>query len=224
MPLWNIPAQIASCYCKRRTEDTGPSHNRSIGVGAAIMSIIYLHGFNSSGQSAKAQELAARLPDIEVLAPDIPADMRQAIPFLMQYIGNHADGELMLIGSSLGGYYARYLAGQFGCAAVLINPALEPVPLLLRQLGEQVNYYTGLRYDLTADMVHALAAYARTDTNPPLLVLLDAEDELLDSGLTQQLCRGMAEIVAFPGGSHRFEHLPESINRIRSFYQQNKAL
>jgi len=187
------------------------------------MSIIYLHGFNSSGQSAKAQELAALMPDIEVLTPDIPADMREAIPFLMQYIGNHADRDLMLIGSSLGGYYARYLAGRFGCAAVLINPALNPVPLLLTQLGDQINYYTSERYQLTAGMVQALDAWAANNTGIPLLVLLDEEDELLDSGLTQRNCQGMADVVVFPGGSHRFEHLPESINRIRSFYEQHKA-
>jgi len=194
------------------------------GQGEAIVSIIYLHGFNSSGRSAKAREIAAQLPDIKVLAPDIPADMRDAMPFLTDYIGQYAADDLMLIGSSLGGYYARYLAGQFGCAAVLINPALAPVPLLLTQLGEQINYYTGVRYALTADMVQALNAYTPTDETVPLLVLLDEEDELLDFGLTRRKCHGIAEVVSFPGGSHRFEHLPESINMIRGFYKRHKVL
>jgi len=74
--------------------------------------IIYLHGLNSSGKSQKAKTLSRMFSDIGVLASDIPHDPVKAIPFLEEFIEARNDGDLMLIGSSLGGYYPRIFSWQ----------------------------------------------------------------------------------------------------------------
>jgi len=183
--------------------------------------IIYLHGLNSSGQSNKAKELDDLFPDIEVIAPDIPYDPVKAIPFLEEFINARNDGDLMLIGSSLGGYYAQYLARKACCKLVLINPALNPVPLLLSQVGEQTNYYTGETYMLTEEMVRSLAQYDVINPGKddiPTLVLLDAGDELIDYHDAKERYDDIGDVKVFPGGSHRFDHLQESVKWIRDEY------
>jgi len=183
--------------------------------------IIYLHGFNSSGKSEKARELGRLLPEVEVLSPDIPSDLELAVPFMENFIQPHADEPLMLIGSSLGGYFAQYLGRKFGCPVVLINPALHPLPLLMQHLGKQVNYYSGKEYELTENSVQSLSRYAveAGQDSHPTLVLLDKGDEFLDSAATARAYEGHAQVMAYEGGSHRFEHLPETVPVIRQFYQ-----
>jgi predicted esterase YcpF (UPF0227 family) len=159
--------------------------------------------------------------DIGVLAPDIPHDPIKAIPFLEAFIEPHHDGDLMLIGSSLDGYYAQYLARKFPYNVVLINPALNPVPLLLGQVGEQTNYYTGEKYMLTEESVRALVQYDVTHLardSIPTLVLLDKGDELIDHRDAKQRYENAGKVVVFPGGSHRFNHLQESEELIRRSY------
>lgn len=183
--------------------------------------IIYLHGLNSSGKSQKAKALSKTFADIGVLAPDIPYDPVKAIPFLKAFIKARNDGELMLIGSSLGGYYARYLARTFLCNVVLINPALNPIPLLLDLVGEQTNYYTGEKYILKEEMVRSLAQYDVAHLalhSIPTLVLLDEGDELIDYHDAKQRYDNIGQVVVFPGGSHRFDHLQESAEKIRRLY------
>lgn len=184
--------------------------------------IIYLHGLNSSGNSKKAKALDDLFSDIEVIAPDIPYDPVKAIPFLEVFIEARNDGDLMLIGSSLGGYYAQYLARKYPCKVVLINPALNPVPLLLGQVGEQTNYYTGKKYMLTEEIVRSLAQYDVINPGKdgiPTIVLLDEEDELIDYRDAKKRYDGIGRVEVFLGGSHRFDHLKESVEFIRQAYR-----
>ena len=73
---------------------------------------------------------------------------------------------------------------------------------------------------LTAQDVLALKAQRVEPCNPkvPTLVLLDAQDEVLDYRLAEAAFRGCGRSIVFPGGSHRFEHLPEALSEIRALY------
>ena len=130
--------------------------------------IIYLHGFNSSGASAKARALRRFLQPIAVLAPSYHVDPRRAVDQLRSYIDHAIQTEtcsdtLMLVGSSLGGFYAQYLARRYRSKLVLINPALEPIPVLEDYLGENTNYYTGEIYVLERRHLDALRPYYVVD-------------------------------------------------------------
>jgi predicted esterase YcpF (UPF0227 family) len=93
--------------------------------------ILYLHGFRSSPQSRKAQQikvaLAARGRVDDYLCPLLPASPREAIDRVLTAIDREDPARLSLIGSSLGGYYATWLAERIGCRAVLLNPAITAV-------------------------------------------------------------------------------------------------
>jgi len=188
--------------------------------------IIYLHGFNSGGASQKAAWLRTHLAPIVVFAPTYAPHRAQAAEReLRKYMArlrreNPQDPKLMLIGSSLGGFWAQYLAPDFGAKLVLINPSLRPDETLAGHAGQYRNEATGGKTILTAADVAALRAYRVEPCNPrvPTLVLLDAGDEILDSHQTKTDYRGCGQTLLYPGGSHRFEHLPQALPAILALY------
>ncbi len=105
--------------------------------------IVYLHGFRASPASFKAQLLAARLTELGYAdlwqCPQLPISPAKTGALIKALCNTYAPADLTLIGSSLGGYYATWFAEQFGCRAVLLNPATQPSHDAPRYLSEQVN-------------------------------------------------------------------------------------
>ena len=66
--------------------------------------IVYLHGFGSSGTSGTVQLLAQLLPEVEIVAPDIPVDPVDALPFLQEFCDKERPD--LIIGTFMGGMYA----------------------------------------------------------------------------------------------------------------------
>ena len=188
--------------------------------------IIYLHGFNSGGGSSKAGQLRTMLAPLTLLSPTYPAHRAPEAPrFLRKFIRrlhreNPHDKKLLLVGSSLGGFWAQCLASEFGAGQVLINPALQPDEALLGVVGPQQNEATGEHYVLTAAEVRALGGFRKAHCDPsvPSLLLLDQADESLDYRIAEAFYRGCGKTLVYPGGSHRFEHLVEALPKIRGLY------
>lgn len=188
--------------------------------------IIYLHGFNSGGRSHKAGWLRVQLAPVPVFAPDYPAHRaNEALRVLRKFIRrlrreNPNDGKLMLIGSSLGGFWAQRLAPEFGACIVLINPSLRPDETLARHAGTYDNEATGDKTVLTLQDALALRAHRVEPCNPkvPTLLLLDTGDEVLDYRIAEAAFRGCGKTRVYAGGSHRFEHLAEALPDIRALY------
>lgn len=83
------------------------------------MRILYIHGLGSSGNSSTANILRELLSNDEVISPDIPFDPIEALNFIREtdYILNPD----VVIGTSLGGYYAMQLCYR---RKILVNPAM----------------------------------------------------------------------------------------------------
>lgn len=148
--------------------------------------ILYLHGFRSSPQSFKAQMIATRLQQAgrsaEYVCPQLPASPRQAMQLLERLVSGIAADDLSLIGSSLGGYYATWLAERVGCRAALLNPAVSPLPALQDQIGLGTIYHTGLSFEFKTEYLDQLRQFevARI-TQPERYFLIAARgDEVLD--------------------------------------------
>jgi uncharacterized protein len=148
--------------------------------------ILYLHGFRSSPASFKAQMIAAYLRQAGRLAeygcPQLPASPQLAIEQLTALCASVPSSELTLIGSSLGGYYATYLAEQFSCRAVLLNPAVKPPRDLASYVGVSTLYHSDEVFEFKAEHVDELARYAiQKITQPERYFLIAATgDEVLD--------------------------------------------
>lgn len=111
----------------------------------AITHLLYLHGFRSSPQSAKARLTAARVaqawPQLTWWCPQLPPSPREAMALVMDGIAAWPRERMGVIGSSLGGFYATWVAACTGCPAVLLNPAVHPERDIGKYLGEQTGWH-----------------------------------------------------------------------------------
>lgn len=148
--------------------------------------ILYLHGFRSSPQSFKARLIADRLGtlglDADYYCPQLPASPRDAIALASQIARRSASDELTLIGSSLGGYYATWLAEHFGCRAVLLNPAIKPPRDLEKHIGVTTAFHSDQRFEFKPEYIDELKEFSvDCITDPHRYFLMAATgDELLD--------------------------------------------
>lgn len=191
--------------------------------------ILYLHGLNSAGSSGKAKVMRDAFSPIPVLSPTYPAHQpEQAVQTLSQELtirlaeAQQTRQPLLLVGSSMGGFYGQYLSRRFPVNhLVMINPALEPWELLRQLLGWQYNEALDERYYLSEAMVAATRRYAieAADVGVPVTLLLDKGDELIDWRIANTIYAGIAEIHAFEGGSHTFEHMDEALRILARVHQ-----
>ena len=168
--------------------------------------LIYIHGFNSSPASSKARLLHEQLkmldPAHEFLAPALPHSPAAAARVLADLV--HAHPQAALVGSSLGGYYATWLAERFALRAVLVNPAVRPYDLLGGHVGRQKNFHTGEEYEFTAQHVAELRALEVDAISPErYLLMVETGDEVLDYRHAIEKYRGARQFV-IEGGDHGF--------------------
>ena len=111
-----------------------------------VTHLLYLHGFRSSPLSAKAVKMAAAVqalhPAVHWWCPQLPPSPRLAMAMLMAGIAGWPQGSMAVVGSSLGGFYATWIAARTGCPAVLLNPAVHPARDLASHIGEQSAWHS----------------------------------------------------------------------------------
>jgi len=184
------------------------------------MKVIYLHGFASSGNSSKSDWLRQQFAgiNIEFISPDLPDKSREAGLFLDNYLSGMAGEPVCLIGTSLGGFFAGFYGAKHGWPAVLINPLADVHDLIGSAMGENVNFASGATFIMDrADADHLLRMSAEMPlSDAPTLLLLDKGDDVLDYQKAVARYGKHARTSLFDGGSHRFDHLPESMPEIMS--------
>ncbi|WMN87668.1 esterase YqiA [Vibrio parahaemolyticus] len=149
--------------------------------------LLYIHGFNSSPLSMKANLMREycqqHRPDIKVIIPQLPCFPQLAAQLLLDIVEQYQnDYRIGLVGSSLGGFMSTWLNSQFGFKAVVVNPAVKPYELLVDYLGEQTNPYTDETYTLETCHIDELKALdVQSIASPDAFWLLQqTEDEVLD--------------------------------------------
>lgn len=126
-----------------------------------VSHILYLHGFRSSPRSFKARVVQGRLEALgrgrELVCPQLPASPRAAMALVLTLVERHADS-LAVIGSSLGGFYATWLAERFGCRAALLNPAVDPLKNLEQHVGLTTAFHSDEPFEFKREYIDELAA------------------------------------------------------------------
>ena len=179
--------------------------------------IVYLHGFNSSPQSHKARLLERAMGErglaeryaCPALPPRASAALGRIEPLLRR--------DACLVGSSLGGFYATWLAEKHDLKAVLINPAIDPHVGLRAYLGSQQNLYTGERYELTEEHLREWQSICAPRVTPSrYLLLVETGDEVLDYRRALERYAGCEQVVV-QGGDHTLQSFPRHVSRILRF-------
>lgn len=186
--------------------------------------LLYLHGFRSSPQSAKARQMAAYVarhhPAVHLWCPQLPPSPREAMAQVAAGIAHWPRGGAMaVIGSSLGGFYASWVAQQAHCASVMLNPAVHPARDLERYIGEQTAWHDpSERFYFQPEFIAELRALDVSGQPPagPELAIIAKGDELLD--WREMAARyPQAQVRLLEGGDHALSGFAEHIADVARF-------
>ena len=186
--------------------------------------IVYLHGLNSAPTSVKASALGAAIAALPVASrpeyavPKLHHRPAVAMRDVVAWIDERKPASLGLVGSSLGGFYATWLAERYDASAVLINPSVRPFADLERYLGPQRNLYTGEEYELTREHFAELAMLRIERITRPerYFLLTQSGDEVLDWREAVSYYGGTWQFVQ-GGGDHAFQDFEAQIPAILHF-------
>ena len=183
--------------------------------------LLYLHGFRSSPNSVKAKKMAAIVqrqhPGVIWWCPQLPASPREAMALLQAGAADWPLGRTAIVGSSLGGFYAACLSNNWGCPAVLLNPAVHPARDLSRYIGEHPAWHDPAQKiffeaAFVQELLELEAQAPRSTSAPRTLAVIAQGDEVLD--WREMLARHEGgQVRLIEGGDHALTdfglYLPE---------------
>ncbi len=185
--------------------------------------LLYLHGFRSSPQSTKARMVAQRMaqmhPEVKFWCPQLPPSPREAMQWVAQGIANWPAASMAVMGSSLGGYYATWLAETRGCRAVVLNPAVFAARDLAKYVGEHTSWHDpSEKFVFRADYVAELETLAGMGLKQPAnyFALIAKGDEVLDWREMTARYAG-AHIKLLPGSDHAIGDFADHMSEVLSF-------
>ena len=198
-------------------------------TGHTTTHVLYLHGFRSSPQSTKARQVAAvmasEFPHITWWCPQLPPSPQATAALIADgTIHWPADG-MAVIGSSLGGFYATWLATQRGCKAVLLNPAIDPARDLAKYIGEQTAWHDPAeRFYFAPEFVDELRRLQAAALPHPerAWALIAKGDEVLDWREMTARYPGSHQVV-MEGGNHAISNFEQYLPQMLEFLNLREA-
>lgn len=185
--------------------------------------VLYLHGFLSSPQSQKAQQTLSYCKEIglgdRIVMPSITHGPAETIMQLHALIKELNTDKLVLMGSSLGGYYATYLSEYYQVPAVLINPAVRPYELWKSHLGENRNYYSNEIQVVTEQHIAELRELDIIQLSYPsnFKIFLQTGDETLDYRQAAEKFPS-SQCIIRENGSHSYDNFEQELPCIFEFF------
>jgi hypothetical protein len=188
--------------------------------------LVYLHGFRSSPRSSKAvmtgeaiKALSSAANPIEWYCPQLLASPKESMDMVTAHIEQSKADRIVVIGSSLGGFYANHLSEKYACKAVALNPAVRAARELAPHVGMMTAYDSDEPFDFRPEYIDELKALqVEAITNPGRYFLIAAKgDELLDWREMVDFYFGAKQLV-LEGSDHGIadyaEHLPKVLDFI----------
>jgi uncharacterized protein len=186
--------------------------------------IVYLHGFASSGNSAKAQALIDCFGVDNVWNPDLPIDPDQVSKMVKDKIGDwfihRADQEkLVFVGTSLGAFYATYFGLLYDAPFVIVNPSVFPDQSLSAKLGTNTNHVTNEEFMVRLCDLKRLSIIKDTIVSQYqgslAHMFVAKDDDVIDYNDMIAAYPHAASLVIKETGGHRFtEHWQEVVDKV----------
>jgi len=186
--------------------------------------ILYLHGFRSSPRSFKARVVQERITAAgranDLICPQLPASPKAAMELALLLAERHAPDDLAIVGSSLGGFYATWLAERLGVRAVLLNPSVDPLKNLEHHVGVTTNWHSDEPFEFRREYIDELAELKVAQiTRPERYFLIAATgDEVLDYRDMVAHYAGARQHV-IDGSDHAISEFPQYVDEVLAFCQ-----
>jgi hypothetical protein len=185
-------------------------------------SLLYLHGFRSSPRSFKARVVQERLEQAglgeRLICPQLPASPKAAVDLALALVERLAPANLAIVGSSLGGFYATWLAERLGVRAAVINPSVDPTRNLDKHVGVTTAWHSDEPFEFRQEYIGELhdLRVARI-TRPERYFLLAATgDEVLDYRDMVAHYAGARQHV-IEGSDHAISEFPQYVDEVLAF-------
>lgn len=138
------------------------------------MKYYYFHGYKSSPMAEKANAMRQILGQDKVTAPDFnlsAEEISDLFDSLCDEISSSKE-EVCIVGSSLGGLFALYVASRTKCNVILLNPALIPM-VIIPKVAENIDVNAVI-------MVQKLSLYAYENYQADKTTVWVTEDSLIN--------------------------------------------
>jgi len=187
--------------------------------------VVYLHGFRSSPNSSKAVKTKEAIKALSTMSnpihwycPQLLASPKQSMDMVIEYIQANPFDRLIVIGSSLGGFYANYLAERYQCKAVNLNPAVRAPRELAPHVGVMTAYDSDEPFDFRPEYIDELCALqVERLARPENYFLIAAKgDELLDWKEMVDFYSGAQQLV-LEGSDHGISEYSEYLPQVMRF-------
>lgn len=155
----------------------------------------------------------------EWYCPQLLASPKASMEMVIKHIDLSNADRIVIIGSSLGGFYTNYLAEKYQCKGIALNPAVFAARELEPHVGIMTAYDSEEPFDFKAEYIDELRALQISNiTDPQRYFLIAAKgDELLDWKQMVDFYLGAQQLV-LEGSDHGIadyaEHLPAVIDFI----------
>jgi len=186
------------------------------------MNLLYLHGFRSSPRSFKARVVGQRMKEMglaeNLICPQLSPSPKEAMELVLRLVERFKPHELAIVGSSLGGFYATWLAEHIGCRAAVLNPAVDPFQDLEKYVGWTTEYQSDKPFEFKQEYVDELRALkVERITRPERYFLLASTgDEVLDYRDMVAHYAGARQHV-IEGSDHGISEFPRYVDEVLSF-------
>lgn len=174
------------------------------------MKILYIHGFNSDPNSNKVTHIQKAFPEAEVLTAQHYSTVKSVIQTI-DPLAKNLDSSDMVIGTSLGGFWANYFSCKYATQALLINPATNPAETTLKYVDTLIN---GVAWTAKDSLEYNTVAVR--DSIYQKIVLLAEDDEVIPYLAAKQKFDPIADVRVFSTGGHRFNDSDSLAHIIKS--------
>lgn len=187
----------------------------------------YIHGFNSGINSSSVENLRKYISGIIPLEWDCSVECETNISSLIEQIRSHVNDEdfedVTIIGSSMGGYYARRIADMisddYNVSCVLFNPVTSPSEQIRQFVGHNVNYATGKSYEFTEEILSSYRDIEVVNKNIPSIVFVSDCDEVLPNNVERVESKYHdSSLIRVIHTAHRIDDYEEYVDGIRSVH------
>ena len=185
------------------------------------LKIIYLHGFNSSAESKKSKILDSYLKEeklINLESPNLNTSPSRAISQIEKII-KESSSRVCVLGSSLGGLYATFVADKYDLKSVTINPVVRNHISGMKDIvGSHKNFHTDEEYEFTTKDYLDLQKLGPKELKKPLnhLCFIKMSDEVLDHNKTLAYF-SKSYVLSEKGGNHSYDDFFEKIPLILDY-------